>query len=477
MKTIDALLLLLLCLSLFSCSDTPGSRSQNLLVDSSFINRLFADTPLLVVGSDTPVSLTPILLANGGYTTGDKSYIKERAGEIKLVHERQIRLLLSRLQSGEYQVVILPLFDYMKHRDTIADASPVIFYLSGWSQGIHSLRSYNTSFSSLDDISGRSILTIQDSSAHHLVQLFMQQRNLPPDSINWKFADSHKSLTKLAKSNEFDAIARSGIPGKKHPPVISSRQASRFVPYVAVTTRTHLLSLSARITLFINGSLYGNMMLSSHPDKARSILETSHFSDEEIALTMQNFLPSSYAENLAFFRMTETYKPDIYQLLYYTVLAPEKSEVRPNRALHSLFDTSHLNTADIDALFLTLPRPDVNNGKSQEQLHLFSLFVPVHESRSISSAAQIRALKRAGTLHALMPSASLEFSFLPSEDSRYTYSTRSIVEQAVRYVGREDLFSRTPSIDSQTLKDIEKRRYDGPYGSEDYIVIRFTGHR
>lgn len=462
--------LCILLVSLFSCTRNESGGENNLLIDPSFISSSFKDKSVITIGADSHYSLLPLIVANRGYKASAPINNGEQSSKFNLSVESQTSLLLSRLARGEYSVVILPLFEYLHHRSSIADSYPQIFYLCGWSNGLHGIFTKTLSAQRITDLAGTTIHTVEESSAYHLTRFMMQQSNMPPDSVNWEYVKDENSLTRILARGSYETVA-AGMPKLKNPKnVLTTKQVSRFIPYVAVTTGKQIIASELTVRETIASINKGNALLLNDSNKSLSIIKEAGIENETANLSLKFFLPASYNENLSFFGIEQKLSPDIYDLLYYDRLSNESADVRPMHAYHSLFVTEPLLSTELEESITRLKRPEFEtpNGIPSP---LISISLPVSESTKITAVAQKNALLRAAKLHAMMPQTAAEISFIPAENSSSPYFVRRHLENTTRYIREEELFDTLPSIDYRTLSAIENRRYEGPYAEYDQIII------
>ncbi|MFW5807879.1 MAG: hypothetical protein ACOCWH_02360 [Spirochaetota bacterium] len=469
-------MVILLILACTGCTQNGTDSTSHLMVDTSFIVSTFDTDEFTRIGGDSIHPLLPVLTANGGFETADASYTGENGGSFMCEVENEPSLLLTRLAREEYDIAVLPLQDYLAYRDLIASSYPIVFCLTGWSNGAHSIVSYNSELTTIRGLPGRTVLAVEQSASYHLASFFMQQLSIPPDSINWIYAASRRELARNLEKSEADASESTNGIVQDGRTILSTADLPRFIPYVALATRKYMLTHKSELSHFIHSVLYGGHMLSTDPEGAIETLSRAGVPSADIAEAISAFLPTTYRENASFFGLSNEYRPDINTILYYDLLAPEKSRVRPKRAYHSLYDTDMLTTTAIDMDFADADRPAATLPDGERFL-LFTVAVPLSDSTDIDTAVQKRALSRAGALHALAPSAEVEISFEIQQDSAVSYHVRMYLERAALYARKNDIFQHAPSIDYQTMYQIEKGRYDGPFAAQDRLIIRFYGRR
>jgi hypothetical protein len=461
---------LIIVFLLFGCTSNVSTVDNSIYIDSKYaISADKIDNKLSIAG-DSLSAILPFVIANKGYKTAPDSYTSEKELDVTLSVESSTELLINRLNKDEYDLIILPFYDFLFNYNTYKKKQPVIVSLVSNSNGRHGLYSTNSTQIPFNSISGKTVSTVKGSASYQLVRFFMQQYKMVPDSVNWDFVDNKAELQKKMESSNNNLIAGESFDLKNTTWIVNSSQIPRFIPFVLIANRNFTIIERDNLTKLLNTQFYGSRFLI---EEKNSVLdELQEYGIETEIHTINSIVPSTYSDNSSFFGIEQNNQISIYNLLNIELLAPESYRTRPSITYHGIADSSIISESVIDSEFRNFTP---NRFTNRLETTTFTVTAELDETGNLNNSNLNKALNRAEILNKLIEADEIVISFTPKLNSNAPYTVRRILENSVRYAVRNSSLNIKPTADYSIISRIERRQYEGPYSETDTLLINVSG--
>ncbi|MDA3901459.1 MAG: ABC transporter substrate-binding protein [Spirochaetes bacterium] len=471
MKTaiVPSLLIVLLtftcCSPPLSSDQTDGTITKSLIVDS------LAPKKELRTGVNSFDQNIHLIFANGGATTATDSFFDKKGISVRLTEEENTQTLFNQLLADDIDIAIMPLNEYMYERAQKNNDSTTIFLITGHSTGHHSVH-IHPQYNPPEKLKGKKIALVANSSEQALLDLYLKSNLIAPDSIERIFTNSSKEASELFNANEVEAAALSTAGTPAETAVITTRDASLLVPYIAVASNKLLLSQTELLTMFAEGMLEANSALFSHSRPSSLITTDMLPSHVNQARLLQTITPASFKDNLNFFSISNNGDPDINTLLNISQLLPPRFYEQTTKTLFSLY-------TPLIAELIDLPSHIKNRTTSQyyparsPQLPLIPIPLPFEDDGWEITSFHERKFTKIKEIASLFPSSVIRLSYIPnhSASSRYTAEQRISVCSRRLYQVLRDRSNLRIETNYSSISSVNSSNYQGPYAEKSSVII------
>jgi hypothetical protein len=250
------------------------------------------DRPLRVIALGWDLA-APAVLANGGVEPGDKSEFTAAGLEVHVTAVDAMTAVEGALARGGgdkdgADIAVVPFSDLVASYERLRALSPEAFFVVGWSRGREALVSARDALPSpndkpdakpVDPKAGVPLVGEAGDAATFLGLFALDANGIPPGAVHLVPAGARPEDAPLAAVDR-DAPAD---PGRRNI-LITTADASRLVPFVAVAQHGLLEKSPKALAAFSHVWLEGNKRLESDPPAAARQISAAQGAPEPIAL-------------------------------------------------------------------------------------------------------------------------------------------------------------------------------------------------
>ena len=465
---------LLLIIFILSCSCSQPFSSQkpdNTITKSLITESLNGKSELSVIVNSYEQNI-PIIYANGGFQTTSNSFMADKEISVSISQQQSAKQSLTLLLAGKANIAIMTLFEYLDARELKNDDSTVIFMLTGYSTGCHAVVA-NSPFLQPADLKGQKVALVKNSAEHILLDFFLKNNNVTPDNIQTIYTNTSQEALDLFKSKEAQAAALSSYIDTPESILISTRDASELIPYVAVTTDSFLLSYPELISdftaaIFTAGAKFSGLS-NDFSSLAKSGLIPEQFARNEILKITR---PASHSDNMKFFSIDDTASTDINTLLNLSQLLPAQFYEQTTKSVFSLYTPLVIENIDLPNRIKNVSLTGLYAPRSPAY-PLFPIPIPFEDNNWEITSFHERKLAKITEIAALFPSSVIRLSYVPNRNanSRYAAEQRiSVCSKRLYQIMRKRTNLRIET-NYASISAVNSSSYSGPYEELSTVLV------
>lgn len=472
MSKISLKTLLLILIFSYSCSQPFSSQKPDNTVTKSLITESLTEKRELSIIVNSYEQNIPLIYANGGFQTATNSFMAKKEISASISQKQSAEESLALLIAGKADIAVMPLFEYLSARKLKNDDSTIIFMLTGYSSGCHSIVAHS-SFSRPTNLKGQKVALVQNSAEQILLDFFLKNNNVTPDNIQTVYTNTSLEALELFKSKKVQAAALSSFADIPESTLISTRDASKLIPYVAVANNSFLLSYPDLIRNFTSAFLTAGSDFSGISNDFSSIIK-SGLLPEQFARneTIKITRPASYSDNISFFSIDETTVTDINTLLNLSQLLPAQFYEQTTKSIFSIYTPLVIEAVDIPNKIKNISLNRLYAPRSSAY-PLIPILLPFKDDNWDITSFHERKLTKITEIAALFPSSVIRLSYIPNRNanSRYAAEQRISVCSKRLYQIMRNRANLRIETNYASIAAVNSSSYSGPYEELSTVLV------